>query len=1000
MREATLGAYAHQDVPFEKLVEELQPERSLRHTPLFQVMFVLENDAARGAGAVAGLRRGALTARPREQRSSTCSFCVREAGERLLVSAEYSLDLFDAATAGRLLGHFRTLLESAAASPDTNVSALGLLTPGELSSQLGDWDDTTPDLSGGGLVELFRRRCQSTPDAAAVSFAGTHLTYARLDARASLLARRLRGLGVGPDSRVGLMLERSLGMAVALLAVVKCGAAYVPLDPTYPAERLAVMASDSRMAALLTEEGLRERLPETGAAVLLLDSGRVSVERGEAVARQAVARAEDFSEALAYVIYTSGSTGRPKGVAMTRGCLSNLMRWQLARWGDAAAARTLQFTSLSFDVSFQEFFSTWLSGGTLLLVADEVRRDPSALWRLMREEAAERLFLPYVALRQLAQSAAEGVGAARSLRQVITAGEALRVDRAVVGLFESLPRCTLENQYGPSETHVATAHELRGEPREWPGLPPIGRAVTNCRAYVLDRRLRPVPAGVAGELYLGGVGLGRGYLHAAGMTAEKFIPDPYSREPGGRLYRTGDLARRGADGELEFLGRGDGQVKVRGYRVEPGEVEAVLGGHAGVAEAVVVAREGEGGVKRLVAYVVAASGAASGAAAEAKGLREYLRGRLPEYMVPSAFVTLEEMPLTPSGKVDRRRLPAPGRERAEGDSFVAPRTPVEEVLCGIWAEVLGVGRVGADDNFFESGGHSLLATQVVSRVRSAFGVELPLRALFESADAGGAGARGRAMLRTGRAADAAAAGGRAGRGRAAALVRAAAALVPGPVGAGRLRLQHARGAAAERASWTARCSQALRRDRAPPRGAAHALLAVDGEAGAGDRRAARPSALPRGGSARAAGGRREAAAAAAGRGRGASGPSTSRAGRCCARRLLRLGDDEHVAARDDAPHRLGRLVAWTCWRARSRRSTRRSRAACTSPLAELPIQYADYAVWQRGWLRARRWSEQLVILARAAGRRAAPAGAADGPAAPCRAELPGRRSSASRSRPS
>jgi acyl-coenzyme A synthetase/AMP-(fatty) acid ligase/acyl carrier protein len=404
--------------------------------------------------------------------------------------------------------------------------------------------------------------------------------------------------------------------------------------------------------------------------------------------------------------------------------LVNLLAWQDASGRAPAGAVTLQYTSISFDVSFQEIFATWCAGGTLVLVSEEVRTDSSQLARLLEAEGVERLFLPFVALQHLAEASVELGIAPASLSEVITAGEQLRVTEPIRRWFAAMPGCVLVNQYGPSETHVVSARVLEGEPGGWPLLPSIGAPVANTRLYVLDPRLEPAPVGVPGELLLGGDAVARGYLARPGLTAERFVPDPFSTEGGARLYRTGDRARWLAGGEVEYLGRTDEQVKVRGFRIEPGEVEAVLSQHPEVREAVVVVREVAPGDRRLVAYVVAEEvGPAE--------LRAHLKGRLPEYMVPGAVVVLEALPLTPSGKVARRALPAPEYAAAE-TAHVAPRTPTEEVLAGIWAEVLRLERVGVHDSFFELGGHSLLATRVVSQVRVVFAVELPLRALFET----------------------------------------------------------------------------------------------------------------------------------------------------------------------------------------------------------------------------------------------------------------------------
>ncbi|HEX7844126.1 MAG TPA: condensation domain-containing protein, partial [Kofleriaceae bacterium] len=422
----------------------------------------------------------------------------------------------------------------------------------------------------------------------------------------------------------------------------------------------------------------------------------------------------------------SGSTGRPKGVAMPHGAMRNLVTWQCAR--SPAPARTLQFAALSFDVSFQELFATWANGGCVVVASEEVRRDPAELLRICRAQQIERLYLPFVALHQLAEASHGGDLGGLALREVITAGEQLRITPAIAALFSRLPACRLYNQYGPTETHVVTELALTGAPASWNALPPIGRPIANTSAYVLDDELQPTPIGVAGELYIAGAGVACGYIGRAELTSARFVPDPFG-SPGQRMYRTGDRAKYLASGDLVFLGRADDQVKVRGYRVEPGEIETALGSHPAVSEAAVVA-QGEAGDTRLVAYIAWRDGDwRDGAGASVAELRSHLRARLPEYMVPAVIVALPALPLTPSGKLDRRALPKPELERP---AYVAPRTAMEEVVSNVWAPVLGVANLGATENFFEAGGHSLLATQVVSRLGAALGVAIPVRTLFEA----------------------------------------------------------------------------------------------------------------------------------------------------------------------------------------------------------------------------------------------------------------------------
>ncbi|HEX8117253.1 MAG TPA: condensation domain-containing protein, partial [Pyrinomonadaceae bacterium] len=447
--------------------------------------------------------------------------------------------------------------------------------------------------------------------------------------------------------------------------------------------------------------------------------------------------------------YTSGSTGRPKGVAMIHRALCNLLHWQLRDLPLIQGPRTLQFASLNFDVSFQEIFSAWCAGGALVLISEEVRQDAERLWEVIRRHEVERLFLPYVALQHLASVCEDLPDAPTSLRRIITAGEQLKITPPVERLFGRLEGCALQNQYGPTESHVVTSHTLNGTPDSWPRLPPIGRPVANTQVYVLTGEgMQIAPAGVVGEVYIGGEALARGYLRRPGLTAERFVPNPYGREAGARLYKTGDLGRYRPDGEIEYLGRSDQQVKIRGYRIEPGEIESVLNRHEAVAESAVVVRENARGEKVLAAYVVARDGQAGRPRVEQ--LREHLKQALPPYMMPSVFMTLAELPLTPSGKLDRRALPPVDAEESEGENDAAPLTPVEELVAGVWAEALSLRRVGRGDNFFESGGHSLLATQVVHRLRAICEVDLSVRALFEAPTVEGLARAVETAMRAGR----------------------------------------------------------------------------------------------------------------------------------------------------------------------------------------------------------------------------------------------------------
>ena len=724
VREVALGAYAHQDLPFEKLVEELQPERDLSRNPLFDVMFILQNAPSQPL-ALSGVTVSPLAVENEAAKFDLTLSLVVEA-EGLRATLEYNTDLFNRDTITRLLGHYHTLLQGIVANPEQRLSDLPLLTAAEQHQLLVRWNDTQTDYPRDLCVHhLFEAQVESTPYATALVFDNQQLTYQELNAQANQLAHALIKRGVKPDVLVGICVTRSVEMVIGLLGILKAGGVYVPLDPMYPSDRLAFMLSDTQTPVLLTQQRLLEELPAHQAKVICLDS------EWEVIAQESEENpiSSTSAENLAYVIYTSGSTGTPKGVSMSHRPLCNLLWWQLHSSTHPRGTRTLQFASLNFDVSFQELFSTWYAGGTLVLIAEELQRDAVGLLHLLKNERVERLFLPFVALQQLAGAVAHHAPVPTCLREVITAGEQLRITQQIVSFFSRLKDCQLYNQYGPSESHVVTAFNLTGPPEDWPTLPPLGRPIANTQIYLLDSHLHPVPAGIPGELYIGGVGLARGYLNHPKLTAEKFIPNPFSEDAEARLYKTGDLARYLPDGNIEFLGRLDHQVKIRGFRIELGEIETVLSQHTAVRENVVMAWEDSPGDKRLVAYLVPAVKPPP----TVSELRSFLREKLPEYMVPSVFMFLDALPLTPNSKVDRRALPAPDQTRPElKEAFVPPRTPVEELIACIWAEVLGVKQVGAYDNFFELGGHSLLATQVISRMRDIFPVELPLRRIFET----------------------------------------------------------------------------------------------------------------------------------------------------------------------------------------------------------------------------------------------------------------------------
>ncbi len=694
VRQVALGAFAHQDLPFEKLVDELRPERALSHSPLFQVLFNLQNAPA------PKIELADLTLTPLDVEHAEVPFNLTlmlwEGAEGLTGWLEYSTDLFDASTMDRLVEHWRTFLTSGLADPGVPISDLPLLSGPERRQLLEEPNNTRVEHPRDTLIhELFAAQAARTPQAPAVSFGGQTLTYRELDERANRLAHHLRRLGVGPEALVGLRVERSERMVVGLLGILKSGGAYVPLDPSHPEERLAMVLEDAEVKVLVTDD--------------FLDQEAIAAESAVAPVRWT------DEESLAYVIYTSGSTGRPKGVQLPHRAVVNFLRSMAVRPGMTAGDVLPAVTTLSFNIAGLEIYLPLMVGGRIEVVSREETADGRRLAERMADSGATVMQATPATWRLLVESGWEGLPGLKGL----CGGEALPRELAEALLVRGVE---LWNVYGPTETAIWSA---AGEVLSEEAPVRLGQPLDNTRFYVVDRSFHLVPVGVPGELLIAGDGVARGYFKKADLTAEKFVADSFSGEPGARLYRTGDLVRW-RRGELEFLGRIDHQVKVRGFRIELGEIEACLGRHPTIAQAVVTAR-GEGGEKRLAAYLVARQGEAVPGISE---LRAFLQETLPDYMVPAVFVVLDVLPLNPSGKVDRKALPEPNA--AASAEYVAPRGATEERLAAIWAEVLRVERVGAEDVFFDLGGHSLLATRVMSRVRQAFSVDLPLRRLFEA----------------------------------------------------------------------------------------------------------------------------------------------------------------------------------------------------------------------------------------------------------------------------
>ena len=721
VREVCMGAYAHQEVPFERVVEELQPTRDMSRTPLFQVMFALQN-VPQGELVLPGLELKVAGSQS-ETVKFDLSLALTDGEQGLSGSLEFNTDLFDAATIERLANHFQNLLEGIIANPDQQISTLPLLTESEWQQLVVGWNETHADYPAEQCIhELFEDQVERTPDSVAVIFDDQHLTYFELNRRANQLARYLRGKGIGPETRVGIQMERSLEMMIGLLGILKAGAAYLPLDPDYPAERLSFMLEDAAVPVLLTQQRLTERLPRHQAEVIYLDTDWHKIAAESALNL----KSDAGPDSLAYVIYTSGSTGTPKGVLIPHQGLVNYLAWSVNAYQVADGRGSLAHSSIGADLSITSLFAPLLAGRSVVLLPE------SEILVSLADALRERYDFSFVKLTPAHLEA---------LSQLIPAEQADRRTKALIIGGEALwgeslslwrdhaPTTRIINEYGPTETVVGCCVYETAAGASLPGAVPIGRPIANTQIYLLDQHLRPVPSGVRGELYIAGDGLARGYLNRPDATAERFIANPFGAQAGERLYKTGDLARHLPSGEIEYLGRIDYQVKVRGFRIELGEIEQLLAAHPCVSECLVMARQDREGDKSLVAYVVMEQGEEGVTARE---LGRYLRERLPDYMVPRSMVLLERMPLTSNGKVDRRALPPPDNNWLDLDSqYVAPRNSIEEVIAGIWKQVLQRERVGIHDNFFELGGHSLLATRVMHRVQETLQVELSLRAFFE-----------------------------------------------------------------------------------------------------------------------------------------------------------------------------------------------------------------------------------------------------------------------------
>ncbi len=760
VRQQILEAYAHPDLPFEELVKALQPQRDLSHTPLFQVLFAFQNVPA------SGVEMTGLTYSQFAVEGATAKFdltlSMQKTATGLIGMWEYNTDLFDAGTIEQIAGHFVTLLEGIIANPQQQISQLPLLTEAEQRKLLVEWNDTQVEYPRNQCIhQLFEEQVERTPDAVAVVFGDRQLTYYELNCRANQLAHYLRTLGVKFEVLVGICVERSLEMVVGLLGILKAGAAYVPLDPEYPTERLAFMLKDAQVSVLLTQQNLVDKLPENQAKLVYLDTQWEEI--GQSSQDNLISEVQTTN--LAYVIYTSGSTGTPKGVMIEHQSLVNFTKAEITQWGIHQKDNFLQFSSFSFDVFAKDIYPCLSVGGTLVLRTEQMLNSWFAFIEGIERWQITVLNVPAAYWHELVTELARtNKRLSSSLRLITIGGERLLPEKIKLwyeyiqqnaDLYETSPQ--LINGYGPTETTIqASSFPLSAQMCDSAlSSIPIGRPLPNTQIYILDSHLQPVPPGVPGELHIGGTGLARGYLNRPELTNEKFIPNPFARSrgaeeqkffpiPNPRLYKTGDLVRYLPDGNIEYIGRIDNQVKIRGFRIELGEIETALSQHGDVQASCVVAREDIPADKRLVAYVVGHHDCTP----TINDLRHFLKVKLPEYMVPNAIIILEYLPLTPNGKVDHRALPAPDLHSEPKDKYVAPRTPVEEMLAQIWAQVLKVEQVGIYNNFFELGGHSLLGTQLLSRIlgghsllgtqllsriSSIFQVQIPLRSLFAAA---------------------------------------------------------------------------------------------------------------------------------------------------------------------------------------------------------------------------------------------------------------------------
>jgi len=714
---AILDAYDHQDFTFGRLLQKLTIKRDQSRIPLVPITFFVGHNTDFSFGEELETE---VYSNPLSFNNFEISIYSTVINEKVILECQYNTNLFSAETIRYRLAEFERLLTSIVENEDLNISHLPLLPESE-KALLQKWNETATQEPNLCVNQLFETQVTKTPEKIAVIFEDQKLTYQELNEKANQLAHHLRKLGVKPDVLVGFCLERSLEMIIGVLGILKAGGAYVPIDLNYPTERIDYMLENSQVGILLTQNHLQEKLKDFSGHQICLDTDWQEI----AQENKNNPPHETTLNHLIYVIYTSGSTGKPKGVLLNHYALANLIKWQINQTKVSPQAKTLQFSPISFDVSCQEIFATLSFGGTLVLISEEQRQDFNLLTNYVEKQGIERLFIPFVGLQLFTEVANLNSHTFPHLKEIITAGEQLKLSSSIRTFFKRLNHCTLHNQYGPSESHVVTAFTLPSDLDQCTYLVPIGFPINNTQIYILDSYLKPVPIGLTGELYIGGKVIARGYLNREDLTKEKFISNPFGT---GKLYKTGDLARYLPDGNIQYIGRIDNQLKIRGFRIELGEIEATLNQYEPIQESVVIATENQRQEKSIVAYYIAKNNANI----SLPELKEFLKQKLPEYMIPSVFIPLEIFPLSPNGKVDRKALPKPEDYRLKSNvEKVLPRTETEQKIAKIWRDLLDLKQVDIHDDFFDLGGNSVLSISMVARLSKLFEITFPVKTFFQ-----------------------------------------------------------------------------------------------------------------------------------------------------------------------------------------------------------------------------------------------------------------------------